>query len=85
VCLEVIDCHERHFPDQRQRLGRTHPHQQRTDQTGALRRRDGVDRILADPCLDHRLCDHRDQHFDMCATRYLWNYATETGMNVDLR
>ena len=84
VGLEVVDAHERHVPDERERLGRADPHQERAHQARADGGRDRVDAGAVEAGLDERLGDDRREQLDVRAAGDLRHDAAEAGVEVDL-
>jgi hypothetical protein len=81
----MVDCGERLFVDQRDRLGRGQPDDDAADQSGPGGGRDPVDIGKRATGFDHRLGDDEIECLDMGAGGDFRHHAAEGSMLADLR
>ena len=82
--LEMVHGHERHIPDQCQRLGRADTDEECADETGPDGGGDGIDMVVIDAGLDQRTSNDWSEQFHMGTAGDLGDHTTEAGMEVDL-
>lgn len=83
--LQVIDCNERFFFSDAQRLSRRQADEQRPRQAGLVHDRDGVKVVERDLRLFKSFGDDGQNRFQVRSRRNLGHDAPETLMRVDLR
>ena len=82
--LEVVDGHERHVPDERQRLCRRHADQQRPHQARSGRGPHRGDVGVVNARLRQRLRHYGDEPLDVGPARHLGDDAPVAGVQIDL-
>ena len=71
VAVQVVDGHERQPAAPGERLRGREADEQRADQAGALRDRDGLDVVQAGPGAVERLPEHRQHELEVAARGHL--------------
>ncbi len=82
--LEMVHADVRDIEGERERLGRTHADEERTGETRAVARGDGIDVGEARTRLHERFGDDAADELGVRATRDLGHHAAEARVKVDL-
>ena len=80
MSFHVMHADHRHAARERERLAERHAHEQRADESGRIRHRDGVD--VGRTRIGERLLDHRHDRREVRARRDLRHDAAEHAMHV---